>query len=270
MCEVEETAIRSYREFASVYDRLMEEMPYGEWMSLARRCFQAYGIPRSVVDLGCGTGNISIPLAKSGFEVFGIDLSAEMLAIARSKWDEPPSRGGGSGGEGSIRWLQQDMRDWDLPRAVDAVISFCDCLNYLTEARDVIRTFRQTYAGLSPGGLFVFDVHAPRTLEKYAEEQPFVYDEKDVAYLWTSEYDADDQTIRHDLTFFVRDEGTAPAAGLYRRFTESHTQRAYDPEWLAEQLAAAGFELLHRCADFEWEPPKAESERLFYVARKPK
>ena len=253
--------LRSYQQFASVYDRLMEEMPYAEWMHFARHCFAQFRMPHSIVDLGCGTGNISIPLAKSGFEVFGIDLSADMLAIARNKWDDPPARGQG----GSIRWLQQDMRDWELPDPVDAVISFCDCLNYLSAEADVVRTFRRTHAGLAPGGLFLFDVHAPRTLTQYAEDQPFVYDEKDVAYLWASEYDAAKRSIRHDITFFVRDAAT----GLYRRFEESHTQRAYDPHWLAEQLEAAGFELLHRCADFEWEPPTEASERLFYVARKP-
>src|SRR5690606_34704542 len=132
----ERTLMRAYREFASVYDRLMEDMPYGEWISFARRCFELYGMPRSVADLGCGTGNLAIPLAKSGFEVYGIDISADMLAIARSKWDAPPARGQG----GTIRWLQQDMRDWELPDPVDAVISFCDCLNYLTAEEDVIRT----------------------------------------------------------------------------------------------------------------------------------
>lgn len=257
--------MRSYREFATVYDQLMEEMPYAEWMNFARRCFAQFGMPHSVVDLGCGTGNIAIPLAKSGFEVFGIDLSADMLAIARSKWGEIPMRGQG----GSIRWLQQDMRDWDLPDPADAVISFCDCLNYLTQDADIVRTFRQTYRGLAPGGLFLFDVHAPRTLERYAEDQPFICDEKDVAYLWTSEYDARVRSIRHDITFFVREDAPGSTPGLYRRFEESHTQRAYDPDWLAEQLEAAGFELLHRCADFEWEPPSGASERLFFVARKP-
>jgi SAM-dependent methyltransferase len=257
--------MRSYREFASVYDRLMEEMPYGEWMSYARQCFHRYGVPHSVVDLGCGTGNLSIPLAKSGFEVFGIDLSADMLAIARSKWDQPPVRGQG----GSIRWLQQDMRDWELPEPVDAVISFCDCLNYLLADKDIAATFRQTYAGLAPGGLFLFDVHAPRTLERYAEDQPFVYDEKDIAYLWTSEYDVRARSIRHDITFFVRDEAEDAKPGTYRRFEETHTQRAYDPDWLSEQLGAAGFELLHVCADFQWTPPTSESERLFFAARKP-
>lgn len=261
--------MRSYRQFAAVYDRLMEEMPYAEWMSFARRCWERYGIPKTVVDLGCGTGNMAIPLARSGFTVFGIDLSAEMLSVARSKWDEPPGRGVRQE-PGTIRWLQQDMRDWELPQPVDSVISFCDCLNYLTQPKDISATIRRTFAGLAPGGLFLFDVHAPKQLERYANEQPFVYDEKDLSYLWTCEYDPKDWIIEHDLTFFVKDEATpAGPAAIYRRFEESHVQRAYDPEWLTGELTSAGFELLHFCADFTWEKPGEESERLFYIARKP-
>lgn len=263
--------MRSYRQFAAVYDRLMEEMPYSEWMSFARQCWNKYGIPRTVVDLGCGTGNMAIPLARSGFNVFGIDMSSEMLSVALSKWDERPATRLRDDA-GTIRWLQQDMRDWDLPEPVDAVISFCDCLNYLTEPEDVTATIRHTYSGLAPGGLFIFDVHAPKQLERYAEEQPFVYDEKDVAYLWTCEYDSDRKEIEHSLTFFIQEEAAAKSGGgglLYSRFEESHVQRAYEPDWIAEQLENAGFELLHRCADFTWDMPNAESERLFYVARKP-
>lgn len=264
--------MRSYRQFAAVYDRLMEDMPYSDWMSFARRCWDKYGIPKTVVDLGCGTGNLSIPLARSGFSVFGIDLSPEMLSVARSKWDEPYTRGLKEEA-GTVRWLQQDMRDWDLPMPVDSVISFCDSLNYLTEQADIQATFRQTYAGLIQGGLFLFDVHAPKQLERYAEEQPFVYDEKDVAYLWTSEYDSNRMEIEHSLTFFILEEAASRSAGngspLYSRFEESHVQRAYDPQWIAEQLERTGFELLHRCADFTWDKPNEASERLFFVARKP-
>ena len=262
--------MRTYRQFAAVYDRLMEDMPYSDWLSFARQCWNRYGIPRTVVDLGCGTGNLSIPLARSGFRVFGIDISAEMLSVARSKWEEPQGRRGDRDEPGTIRWLQQDMRDWELPHPADAVISFCDCLNYLTEPEDVSAAIRQTYRGLAPGGLFLFDVHAPRQLERYAEEQPFVYDEPDVAYLWTSDYDEERMEFEHSLTFFIREDAAAPGAGaLYSRFEESHVQRAYDPDWIAGELEQAGFELLHRTADFKWDKPNAESERLFYAARKP-
>ncbi|TVY00487.1 class I SAM-dependent DNA methyltransferase [Cohnella terricola] len=261
--------MRTYRQFAAVYDRLMEDMPYSDWMSFARRCWDRYGIPHTVVDLGCGTGNLTIPLARSGFSVFGIDISTEMLSVARNKWDGPSSRGSYRDEPGTIRWLQQDMRDWELPHPVDAVISFCDCLNYLTDPEDVTATIQRTYEGLAPGGLFLFDMHSPRQLERYAEEQPFVYDEADIAYLWVSEYDEERMEIEHALTFFIREEQTSRGEALYSRFEESHVQRAYNPDWVEKQLTATGFELLHRVADFTWDKPSEESERLFFVARKP-
>ena len=115
-----------YGQFATVYDQLMEDMPYAEWLGFARASWSRYGMPESVADLGCGTGSLAIPLARSGFHVYGIDLSADMLTVARSKWDETPQQAIRPR-TGSIRWLQQDMRDWQLPAPVDAVISFGLC-----------------------------------------------------------------------------------------------------------------------------------------------
>ncbi|RXZ77205.1 class I SAM-dependent methyltransferase [Paenibacillaceae bacterium] len=261
--------MRAYRQFASVYDRLMEEMPYAEWMGFIRQCWERYEIPETIADLGCGTGSISIPLAKSGFEVFGIDLSADMLTVARSKWDETPQQAIRRR-SGSIRWLQQDMRDWELPSPVDNVLSFCDCINYLTEESDVEAMFRATWRGLKPGGLFVFDVHPPSQLHRYAEEQPFVLDERDVAYIWTCDFDEGRCEIEHHLTIFALDEakGGAGRESAFTRFEEVHTQRAYEPSWIRSALLAAGFREVEEFADFNLQPPTEASERLFFVARK--
>ncbi|MGN7453483.1 class I SAM-dependent DNA methyltransferase [Paenibacillus pasadenensis] len=257
--------MRAYRQFAGVYDRLMEDMPYPDWIRFMRECWDRYGIPETVADLGCGTGSLAIPLAKSGFTVYGIDLSADMLAIARSKWDETPQQAIRPRA-GSVRWLQQDMRDWELPQPVDAAISFCDCLNYLTEEEDVEAAFRAAYRGLKPGGALLFDVHAPLTLRRYAEEQPFTLDERDVGYIWTSELDDERVEIRHHLTIFARDE--SDREGRFVRFEEVHQQRAYDPDWIASALRAAGFSRVDRYADFRLHEPTEQSERLFFAAVK--
>ncbi|WP_314002923.1 class I SAM-dependent methyltransferase [uncultured Paenibacillus sp.] len=257
--------MKAYRQFASVYDRLMEDMPYGEWLRFARQCWERYGMPGTVVDLGCGTGSVTIPLARSGFRVFGIDLSADMLTVARAKWEDTPQQAIRSG-EGSIRWLQQDMRDWGLPEQADAVVSFCDCLNYLLEEADVEAAFRSTFAGLKPGGVFLFDVHAPRQLHRYAEEQPFTLDDRDVAYIWTCDFDPQRHEIEHHLTIFAR-EGTERDA-RYVRFEEVHQQRAYEQAWIRGALQRAGFSKVEVYADFEWKAPIEQSERLFFVAVK--
>lgn len=253
----------AYREFAAIYDRLMNDMPYDEWVRFAERAWAEYGIhPRKVVDLGCGTGNIAIPLAVRGYELTGIDLSDEMLAVAQQKYERTRS-GALSSAAGRISWLQLDMREWELDEAADAVVSFCDCLNYITEPEGVIAAFRRTYAGLSPGGIFAFDVHMPQQLEAYAASQPFVLDEDDVAYIWTCEYDEDRREIEHSITFFAMEP-----SGLFRRFEETHVQRAYPLDWLERELAAAGFTDIRITADFTSKSPGSDAERAFFTARK--
>ncbi len=259
----------SYRQFATVYDRLMENMPYADWLRFARTVWDRGQMPRSVVDLGCGTGNLSIPLAKSGFDVYAIDLSADMLTIGRSKWDESPRRALRES-NGSIRWLQQDMREWELPEPVDTVISFCDCLNYLTEETDVEAAFRATFRALKPGGMFMFDVLPQQQLQRYAEQQPFTLDERDVAYIWTCEWDEATYEIEHALTIFARDEHDA--AGRFMRIEETHVERAYESRWIVDALKRSGFARIERYADFNTVPLTNEAppsaERLFFVAVK--
>ncbi|AJY76255.1 class I SAM-dependent DNA methyltransferase [Paenibacillus beijingensis] len=257
--------MRSYRQFATVYDRLMEDMPYPKWLRFMRECWDRYGIPSTVVDLGCGTGSIAIPLAHSGFHVYGIDLSADMLTIARQKWEETPQQAIRSHG-GTIRWLQQDMRNWQLPGEVDAAVSFCDCLNYITEQEDVEAAFRATYRGLKEGGVFLFDVHPLKTLKDYAQQQPFILDERDIAYLWTSEMDEERSEIEHNLTIFAKDP--QDKEGRFVRIEETHVQRAYDSDWLESALLKAGFSKVERFADFQLKLPLPSSERLFFAAVK--
>src|SRR5690606_37960120 len=116
----------AYGPFALVYDQLMADMPYGEWLGWLDLYWEAHGgRPSSVADLGCGTGTIAIPLAQSGIDVTGIDLSDQMIAIARGK-EEAIRRE--TAVPGKLEWLQGDVREWSLPNPVDAAISLCDCL----------------------------------------------------------------------------------------------------------------------------------------------
>lgn len=252
----------SYEEFAYTYDRLMNTMPYKDWLRFVKESFDRFGVkPATIVDLGCGTGNLTIPLAMEGYQLTGIDLSEDMLAVADQKAGEQLSllRGG------AIRWLQQDLREWELGESVDVALSFCDSLNYLLEEEDIIDAFRQTYEGLKPGGLFLFDVHTPQQLFAYAEAQPFFLNEDDVAYIWTSELDEERVQIQHDLTIFVKESGSKER---FRRIDETHEQRAYALDWLESVLRAAGFREVHKAADFTWDQPTKLTERAFFIAKK--
>ncbi|WP_135546569.1 class I SAM-dependent DNA methyltransferase [Paenibacillus cymbidii] len=254
----------AYGQFAYWYDRLMEDMPYGEWRQWAEAVWSRTGKPRTVVDLGCGTGNVAIPLAEYGYAVTGIDLSEHMLAVAHDKASSPAVKERMAAAGGSVAWQQQDMRDWEAAQPADAVICFCDCLNYLLEEDDIRQAFARAYEALGPGGSFLFDAHTPRKLQEYALHQPFVLDEDDIAYIWTCELDETRLELEHQLSIFVRDG----ADGRFSRIEEMHVQRAYPPDWLARELARAGFRDVETFADFTFRPANERTERAFFVARK--
>jgi SAM-dependent methyltransferase len=254
----------SYEQFAYTYDRLMEGMPYEAWLRFAREGWSHYGLtPSTLVDLGCGTGSLAIPLSLEGIRVYGIDLSEDMLAVAAQKAEEQSA----VLKAGSVQWVHQDLREWELPEQADTVISFCDCMNYLLEEEDLLQSFRQVYEGLRSGGLFMFDVHTPFQLESYAEMQPFFLNDDDVSYIWTSELDRQRMQIEHALTIFTLAGGNQ---GLFRRIDEVHDQRAYPLDWIKEQLMKTGFTDVQVSADFNWlQAPTATSERAFFSAIKP-
>jgi SAM-dependent methyltransferase len=271
----------AYRQLAYHYDRLMDDMPYEEWVRFAEACWNRFGVPKHVVDLGCGTGNIAIPLVQKGWRVTGIDLSADMLAVAQAKledWRRTSSIGAG----GSAAWVQQDMREWELPAPVDAVISFCDCFNYLLEEDDVLQAFRRVSDGLKPGGVFIFDVHTSLQFRNYAGSQPHVLNEDDIAYIWTCQLDEERSEIEHALTIFVKEEESKHAEeailaegglngegrGKYRRIEEMHIQRAYSLDWLRSALVQTGFTRIESYADFRFHPPAPDTLRAFFVALK--
>lgn len=254
----------SYGQFAYYYDRLMEDMPYPQWLHFIEQCWARHGKPSSVVELGCGTGNLSIPLAERGYEVTGIDLSAHMLAVARQKQDEAGI------GMDKLQWIEQNMTTWMLPQQVDAVISCCDSLNYVLEPPQIEATFRQTYDGLVDKGTFIFDVHTKYTFDLYAEQQPFTLNEEHIAYIWHCYLDEKNYEIEHELTIFAEDERSEDTAdsASFHRIDEVHIQRAYDLQWLTEALHRAGFAHVESYADFTFDQPNETTGRAFFIAVK--
>jgi SAM-dependent methyltransferase len=247
----------AYEGLAQVYDELMADMPYDRWLAFTLEGWRRYGRPGRVADLGCGTGNLTVALAGEGVHVTGIDLSPDMLAIARDKWE---TLKGDSGGE--AMFLEQDVRFWTLPEPVECAVSYCDTLNYLLEGDDVRQAFRQTFSQLKPGGLFLFDMHAPARLREYAHNQPYMLDDDRISYLWTCEWDEERLEIEHAITLFVR----AGDGDLYRRIEECHRQRAYEREFVVRELKAAGFGEIHAAADFDWNKPADSSARRWFFA----
>jgi SAM-dependent methyltransferase len=244
---------RSYTEFAAVYDELMTDIPYDAYVELID--VAAGGIAgKSVLDIGCGTGLLSVKLAKQGAQVTGIDLSSDMLVVAeeRARALSLP-----------VQFIEQPMQQLSGFTGYDVAVIAIDSLNYLSHRVDVLSTFRHIHASLAVGGTLVFDVHSTFKMDVIFMEGPFTFDDGRIAYIWETDEGDQPHSVYSELAFFVQGEN-----GLYRRFDEVHSQRTFQVNDYVEMLMETGFSIERIFADWEDEPPHEESERIFFQVRK--
>ncbi|WP_215114430.1 class I SAM-dependent methyltransferase [Exiguobacterium sp. s70] len=240
----------AYEGFAYVYDELMKDAPYEDWVAFVRRHVKDGA---SLADVGCGTGSATIRLAEH-YETIGLDLSESMLEVAQEKALEAGIM---------LPLWQQDMRELELPHPVDAVTILCDSLCYLEDEADVIDTFEAVYEQLKPGGMFIFDVHSPNKMQTLFNQKTYASNGEDCSYIWFADPGEAPLSVVHDLTFFVALED-----GTYDRVEETHEQRTYESGQYMQWLIGAGFHVKSVTADFTDQAPGPNAERIFFVAQK--
>lgn len=244
----------AYEAFASVYDIFMEQVEYDQWMNHIHAIWEKFGLqPKTVIDLGCGTGSIALPLAKEGYDVIGVDLSPEMLTEADHKAME----------EGvSVRFACQDMTELELGEEADCILSLCDSMNYLTEDGQLEDAFKSIAQHMKQESLFLFDLNTEYKFKDVLGQNVFGSAEEHAAYIWENDYDEEEKINEYYVSFFIENED-----GLYERIEEFHYERAYSMEEIEEGLQAAGMELVEVYDGYSFDAPRAESERLLFAAR---
>ena len=245
----------AYTSFASVYDTFMDNIPYEEWAEYLVDLLKEYGIKDGLVlDLGCGTGNMTELLAASGYDMIGVDNAEEMLEIAMEKREK-------SGHD--ILYLLQDMREFELYGTVKAIVSICDSINYITEEEDLLEVFRLANNYLDPKGIFIFDFN---TVYKYREvlgNQTIAEDREECSFIWDNYYYEDEQINEYELSLFIKENDS----DLYRKYQEMHYQKAYDLETIKGLVEKSGLEFITSFDAFTRNKPTNESERVYVVAR---
>jgi ubiquinone/menaquinone biosynthesis C-methylase UbiE len=246
----------SYQQFAYLYDELMKDAPYDQWVQFVKDRRVKYGVAGTrLLDLACGTGELTLRFAQDDFQVTGVDLSEDMLAVAQAKAEEAGMR---------IPFFQQNMIDLQGQAEYDVIGIFCDSLNYLRTEEEVIATFSNVFQHLANEGIFIFDVHSIYKIAHLFINQTYASSDEGVSYIWNSFAGEHPNSVEHELSFFVLEERT----GKYERFDELHFQRTYTVQQYSNWLIEAGFELLEVSADFENTEPHSQSERIFFIARK--
>ena len=233
-----------YETLARYYDALVkDDEATMAWVKLIKQ-----HIPKGkLLELACGSGEITIALAKDGYEIHASDLSKDMIQTAKAKKDSA-----------LVSWRVMDMCQFDVTESYDGILCLCDSFNYLLHTAQVKQLFQDVYAHLKDDGCFLMDMHSLDRLEEFREEYNEVGElEQDAQVQWTILSEED--RIYQNFAFYMPDGSIV---------LEQHTQRVYDPSWVKEQLEKTGFETTI-VTDFD-QPGICAGEKQFYICRKVK
>ncbi|MCQ2538206.1 MAG: class I SAM-dependent methyltransferase [Lachnospiraceae bacterium] len=254
--------MQEYTGFAAEYDKFMDNVPYDEWVKYICMLLKENGVAdksgKLVCELGCGTGSVTRRLKDRGYDMIGIDISEEMLEIARYDYFEESE---------GILYLLQDMREFELYGTVDAFVSVCDSMNYLLTEKDLLKTFKLVNNYLEAGGVFIFDMKTEYEYMHAMGTRTIAETREDAAMIWENSYDEKLGINTYDITIFslVDDEEE-----IYQRFEEQHKQKSWPIDKVKELIEKAGMEFVCVYDAFTKNVPNDTSERVYFVAREKK
>ena len=244
----------SYSFFAKYYDELTQNVEYSRRADYFSALLLSCGFESgTVLDLACGTGSLTVELAKHGYDMIGVDASGDMLCRAQNKAFESGV---------SPMFLCQRMQELDLYGTVDAAVCSLDSINHLTDEEDVRRTFERLRLFVAPGGVFIFDVNTVYKHKNVLGDNAFVYEYPDVFCVWQNSFNGQDNTVDIELDFFEKSGET------YKRRSENFSERAYEIDFLKSLLDTAGFDTEFVFDDMSRKPLKEDSQRAVIAARR--
>jgi ubiquinone/menaquinone biosynthesis C-methylase UbiE len=244
-----------YEEFAQFYAR----GPWDKFSKAMAECLPAVlerfdRNPKTVLDLACGEGTFAVEMAKSSYRVTAVDMSPEMLELAKAKADS----------EGvHVDFLHQDICSLSVEGEFDLVTCWYDSLNYILDVAKLETAFANARRVLKSDGLFVFDMNTIYGLAVNWQTYPAVVqiDTDDLLLLSRPGYDFETNTATLNFTGFAR------RGDSWHRTDELHKERGYTLEEIRRCLAAAGLKELACWGSMrEMSEPKADSGRLWFVA----
>ena len=243
----------AYGEFAKIYDELInEDINYDEMVDRILEICNSYNVElNDYLDIACGTGNVTIRIAKYFKNIYGVDLSEDMLREAFDKFKEARIKG---------KIICQDMTELSLNKEFDLITSVLDSTNYITDLNDLQNYFKGVYTHLKSNGLFIFDVNSYYKLSEILGNNIYTYSEEEVFYTWENVFE--NNLLSMFLTFFVK------KGELYERFEEEHLERAYTEKELENELEKANLEVIAKFDGYTESYVQANTERIVYVIKK--
>lgn len=198
---------------------------------------------KNILELACGSGEITIALANKGYLIDASDLSQAMIDEAKKK----------KGAE-KVNFFAMDMCDFTVDKTYDGILCLCDSINYLVSEKQLETLFKSVYEHLNENGTFIFDMHTPDRLYEFEEEfyEAGVLEGHEYSWSIVSE----DECIYHNFMFYDEEANHSQ---------EQHVQRVYSTE-LMDALLSPYF-TYEIYTDFD-NKGIHEGEKYFYVCKK--
>ena len=242
----------AYRALARIYDEFNESAGCERLCALADDVFKTHA-NKIVLDAGCGTGALSVMLARLGYDVIGADISEAMLAVAQQKAAEAGV---------NVLFILQDICELDLYGTVGGVLCARDTLNHI-EPQRLREAIHRLTLFLEQGGALVFDVNTVYKHAKVLADNSFVYESASSLVAWRNCYSPKVKRVALSVDVFTETE-----SGLYERGSDEFYEYDTDPEELISLIEENGMSV-ERVLDGEsLGEPGERSERLLFVCRK--
>lgn len=213
--------------------------------------------PSKVLDLACGEGTFALEIAQLGYNTVGIDMSKEMIEIARGNAKDKK--------EVDVKFLQQDMRELSLDETFGLATSWFDSMNYLLNRSDFRKTLGNVYDSLVGGGYFVFDINTIHALSvQWQEHDCYIQrDDSSVFEIHRTGYDKSERIARLTITFFINQEDG------WKKNEEVHLEKGYELDEIKEMARDTGFTVSTIWSDLEeFAPPEEDSGRVWFALKK--
>ena len=247
--------MEAYTGFAEVYDKFMDNIDYPMWCHYLCELLKDNGVETgTLVELGCGTGNVTMGLAKEGYNIIGTDISPEMLGIAFEKLTDEVRN--------NILYVAMDMRELELPCQVAAAVSICDSINYITEYDDLVTVIKGVKKYLAPEGVFIFDLKTVKYFRSIGDNV-IAEDRDECSFIWDNYFDESDNINEYQLSLFIKGDD-----GRYDKFVEEHYQQGYLIEEIKEAVKEAGMNIVSLYRAFSHENASEDDDRIYVVLKK--
>lgn len=243
-----------YGDFSYYYDELMDDVNYEEWYLYIEEIFKKTNFkPNDILEMACGTGNLTHYLCSNDYSVTCFDKSSEMLSVAYNKLMHFRK----------TKILKQDMTSFNINKKFDCIVSICDSINYILDEEALLKVFKNVYEHLNGDGLFIFDINSFYKLSNIIGNNTFVEDREDIFYVWQNYFEEELNLSHFILSFFIKDDDE-----MYIRFDEEHIERAYSIDEIINLLKNAGFHYINYYEAFTFDSPRENSERINFVVKK--